>query len=152
MVRVRRFFGSALGLEDFDLRTEGWTTVIERLQAVSERSLDMLRPSDVGRLQQVCRAGDTAVSSLILKKENCLKMLLEESVINLVFHVPCTRNYEFVVMTRGLQWNLMYCVVNFFFDANLMIRPTHIDPSADDAFREHADALPCGLHCAVCCI
>ncbi len=124
MIRVRSFYEKSLKMSDFDLRTARWANVLERLKAVSLNDYASLKIDgfDISRMENACRT-PTTVAVLVTKKENFFKKLLELGHFDFVFHIR-TRWYqsEVMMLTRGLQWNITYCIINFFFDNELQIK------------------------------
>jgi autophagy-related protein 9 len=131
--RVSKFFHQTLGITDFDLRTARWANILVKLKNVPEHTFAILQPApdSMTRLHNVCQSQPT-IASLVTKKENFFKKLLELGHFDFVFHLKFPRQtsaYEIMMLTRGLQWNIMYCVVNFFFDNELQVKQAFVDPS-----------------------
>lgn len=126
LVRVRVFYRDVLKLSDFELRTARWADVLARLPQVSTRDFDVLRVRDNRRMHTVCQS-PRAIAAIITKRENTFKRLLHYGLIDFVIRIPMPQflqwpDKEFSMLTRGLQWNLMHCVVNFFFNSDMQLR------------------------------
>ena len=132
LVRVRVFYRDVMMLSDFNLRTARWADVLERLSQVHPNGFEILRIRDVHRMQRLCQS-TRLVFEMISKREDAFKRLLETSLVDFVINIPVSKlrntfdDIEFSMLTRGLQWNLMHCVVNFFFDSDM--RLTTRDPN-----------------------
>ncbi len=90
-------------------------------------------PLDSDRLTYVCK-NETSIASLITKKENFFKKLLELGLFDFVYKIEIPKlgiSKDIALLTRGLQWNLMYCVVNFFFDTELQLKPAYIETTVE---------------------
>lgn len=127
MVRVREFYAKHLKMSDFELRTARWADVLERLCAVEAGAVLNLSEGEFHRMQTACQS-PSVVAALITKKENFFKKLLELGHFNFVLNIRIPfRNTvlyqsEVMLLTRGLQWNITYCIVNYFFDSSLQIK------------------------------
>jgi autophagy-related protein 9 len=135
LTRIRNFYLQELGMTDFDLRTARWADILQKMKQVpQDRLANHLcpAPSEVNRLGTVCQFSHPVVS-LITKKENFFKKLLELGHFDFLFQFSLPRQqekYEIMMLTRGLQLNIMYCIVNFFFDNELQLKRVFADPSA----------------------
>lgn len=116
MWKIRTFYLNILHINDFELRTIRWSEIVVRLQTISFGTLGV--SSDTVSLTP------NVIASLIVSKENMFKLLLERSLINFVFQVPTPggSSTELCMLTRGLQWNLIYSIVSFFFGSDLRVR------------------------------
>lgn len=126
LVRVRVFYRDVLKLSDFELRTARWADVLARLPQVSANDFDVLRVRDNRRMRTVCQS-PRAVAAMITKREDAFKRLLQLGLVDFVLRIPMPQSLnwptkELSMLTRGLQWNLMHCVVNFFFDSDMQLR------------------------------
>jgi autophagy-related protein 9 len=127
LVRVRVFYRDVMEISDFKLRTARWADMLKRLAQVPANSFEFLRVRDPLRMQQICQQ-PKVIAALIGKRENAFKRMLELGLVNFVLEFPTSRlrcwadNIEINMLTRGFQWNLMHCVVNFFFDSDTHLR------------------------------
>lgn len=129
MIRVKAFYMDALKITDFELRTARWGDILDRLKTISVEDFMPLKVGgpDLIRLQTASQS-PAIVASLVTKKENFFKKLLELGHFDFVFHInipfrgKVLYQNEFMMLTRGLQWNITYCIVNFFFDNELQIK------------------------------
>lgn len=130
LLQVRRFYASHLHMDDFDLRTARWADVLERLTHVSEMDFAAFHTgTEVSRLHAAVK-NNFLVAALITKKENFFKKFLELGQFDFVFR---WRNTEVLMLTRGLQWNIMYCIVNYFFDTEMRLR--NVAPTNENIIR-----------------
>lgn len=97
---IKKYYQEVLNIDDFFLRTARWTDVVSRIVMVSMPHLTRKE-----------------IASRIVSKENCFKALLQRGLIEFSFTTPFRG--ELCMLTRGLQWNVMNCIVNFFFDSQL---------------------------------
>lgn len=97
---VKKYYHEVLQIDDFYLRTARWTDIVTRIKNVS---MSHLSRSDI--------------AAKIVAKENCFKALVQRGLIEFSFQLPLEG--ELCMLTRGLQWNIMNGIVNFFFDARL---------------------------------
>jgi len=127
LVRVRVFYRDVMQISDFNLRTARWADILERLKQVPAYHFDILRVYDPLRMQQVCQQ-PKIVSTLIVKRENAFKRTLDLGLVDFTLHIPTSKLREgwddirIPMLTRGLQWNIMHCLVNFFFDRHLHLQ------------------------------
>lgn len=131
MYRVKSFYETELRMTDFDLRTARWADVLAALKPLPATSYACLDPIDPGRMRAVCQS-DQTIACIVTKKENFFKKLLELGLFDFVFnlripYVHLTYSTDIMMLTRGLQWNIIYCVVNFFFDNELQLKPAFVE-------------------------
>lgn len=121
LVRVKKFYNESLQMTDFDLRTALWSDVQARLKTIPELGFATFRVgTSISRLRAAAQHPMT-IAALVTKKENFFKKLVELGQFDFVFR---WRSLEVMMLTRGLQWNIMYCIVNFFFDSEMQLRNT----------------------------
>jgi autophagy-related protein 9 len=97
MWKMRGFYRKRLGIVDFDLKCMAWSTVLLRLQSTLQSDFQLSK-------EQIIR--------MITARDNAFQKLL--SLVDFTFTIPKT-SQEISLLTRGLQWNMFYCVVNYFF-------------------------------------
>lgn len=110
-----------MGFDEFDLRTIRWSDVLAKLVVSPLYALDVNDQSQINLNREL-------IASRIVAKENWFKRLLDSGHVDFVFKIDF-RGFktEICMLTRGLQWNLMYCVINFFFGSDLRLRDRRAD-------------------------
>lgn len=121
MWKIRCFYRDVLNFEDFDLRTVRWGDVVKRIQHAPS-SLSVL-----GIQETLSTLSIEEIASRIVAKENWFKRLLESGHIDCMFKFG--NSTKLILLTRGLQWNVMYCIVNFFFGHDLCLKREYVNAS-----------------------
>lgn len=125
MWRVRRFYEQYLGISAFALRTARWAHVTEALRRQPPRAFRTLGMCGLEARRLVAACARSHVAAHVTRKQDCFRELLERGLVDFVLVLP--GGTEVSLLTRTLQLNLLYAVVNFFFDGSLRYRrvPAH---------------------------
>lgn len=60
------------------------------------------------------------IANRILRKENYLIALFNKEILNLTLPIPYFCHKK--ILTKTLEWNLSFCILNYIFDENYAIR------------------------------
>jgi len=104
LLEVRHFISYNIGMSERSLRAATWPEIAARLVA-AQRSVRLCISKDLTEHDIVSR---------IMRKDNYLIGMLNEGVFAL--HVPLPGLQGHVLLTKTVQWNLRWCVLDAMFD------------------------------------
>lgn len=119
LIEVRHFYSSRMGLSDRQIRTVSWPEVVARLVA-AQSSTRLSIAKDLTEQDVVAR---------IMRRENYLIGMLNKGVLALNIPLPGLRRH--LVLTKTLEWNVYWCVLDAMFDDRFTVKQTFLrDKSA----------------------
>ncbi|KAG7667053.1 hypothetical protein Ndes2526B_g04460 [Nannochloris sp. 'desiccata'] len=104
LLEVRHFFSYNVGMSERSLRAATWPEIAARLVA-AQRSVRLCISKDLTEHDIVSR---------IMRKDNYLIGMLNKGVLAL--HIPLPGLQGHVLLTKTVQWNLRWCVLDAMFD------------------------------------
>lgn len=107
---VQHFLGNKLGTSERQLQMMTWSEMAHRLVLVQRST----------RLCVVRDLDEHDIVSRIMRKENYLIGMLNKGVLAL--HVPCMGLKRRFMLTKTLEWNLYWCILDHMFDDHFHIR------------------------------
>ncbi|EJU05272.1 APG9-domain-containing protein [Dacryopinax primogenitus] len=127
LVHMYRFYTHVLDVPDADIQTISWPAIVARISKIRESNAltaAALSSSMAGsKMVQKLDAHD--IANRIMRQENYLIALFNKDLLNLslpLSRLPLPsflRNYSRTgagTLTRALEWNLRFCVMEFFCD------------------------------------
>lgn len=119
LAEVRHFYAAELGLSERALRAATWPEVAARLVA-AQRSVRLCISRDLTELDIMAR---------IMRRENYLIAMLNRGVLALNIPIPGMRRH--VLLTKTLEWNLYWCILDPMFDDAFRVKQSFLrDPEA----------------------
>ena len=119
LAEVRHFFASHLGLSERALRAATWPEVAARLVA-SQRNVRLCIARDLTEHDIVSR---------IMRRDNYLIGMLNKGVLALHVPIPGLRGH--MLMTKTVEWNLRWCILDpMFEESTFKIRQSFIQDEA----------------------
>ncbi len=135
---MQRFYTHLLDVPDVDVASISWNEVVKRMSKLrEEHPITSLEPPS--RPQE--HSQDAAephcmdahdVANRIMRQENYLIALFNKDVLDIrtpfaLSRLPLLRkildeSHDQPVLTRSLQWNLQFCLLDFLFDQNGQVR------------------------------
>jgi len=115
---VRDFCNQKVGVSERELQTIRWPELVRRLVRLQETHRLCIH-RDLSAFDIVAR---------IMRKENYLIGMLNKGVLALYLPFPGMRRR--CMLTKTLEWNLHWCVLEHMFDQNFMIRAEFRDVEA----------------------
>eukprot|EP00736_Rhodelphis_marinus_P002412 Rmarinus@m.3997 len=112
---VKGWYNNKLGVSDRDLQTMDWRDVEVLL-------VDHQAMNRIILVKEHITAHDIALR--LMRKENYLIGFINKRVIPLYLPLPF---FTTPLLTKTLEWNIYYCVLDFMFDSKFCIRKDFID-------------------------
>ena len=112
MYRMKRFFESELQISDFELSTIRWQTVIDKMKQYQDESGFYLGKDEINAHN---------LANRILKKENYMIAMINNDLFD--FKIPFIKKWwDVPFLTKSMEWNLQYGIINFFFDDRMKLK------------------------------
>lgn len=124
---IKSFYTSKLKISDFELTTISWNHVIKRLQHLQKAGICFTEYIPLNAHH---------VANRIMRKENYFIAMINKDVLMMSIPLEGLRKYQF--MTKFLEWNILYCVINYMFDEKMQLKKTILNDSERPA---HIDEL-----------
>eukprot|EP00873_Tetraselmis_striata_P025309 jgi/Tetstr1/445573/TSEL_033346.t1 len=109
---MRHFYQNKLGISDRSVATTTWPEVLQRIVLLQQHI----------RLCVVRDLSAHDICARIMRKDNFLIGMINKGVLALNIPVPGLRRR--VLLTKIMEWNLRYCLLDPMFDKNFQIRPS----------------------------
>ena len=119
---MRRFYSEALRIPESEIQSDDFGEIIDKIGALQQKY-----PITKGHLD----ARD--ICNRLMRKENYLVALLNKEVFNVENPITVKPTST---LTKTLEWNLSFCVVNYFFDDAGHIRHTLLKEMHKDKLGE----------------
>ncbi|PIA18431.1 APG9-domain-containing protein, partial [Coemansia reversa NRRL 1564] len=117
LLEMRAFFEQVLGVAAADIGTVPWHEVVERM--VRLRDAEMRAYGGVARSRVLAhRLTAAGVVNRIMRRENYMLALFNKELLDI--RVPGLLGPH--VLTKALEWNLSFCVMNYLFDERGQLR------------------------------
>lgn len=123
---MQNFYRYALGIPDSDIQTVSWQEVVKQLMALRD-----LNPATAAEVQATHRRflGSQSkqrmdahdIANRLMRRDNYLIALINKDVLDLTIPLPFLKKKQF--LSRTLELNLHYCILDFVFDNKDQIRP-----------------------------
>ncbi|KAL3162518.1 hypothetical protein ABBQ32_010175 [Trebouxia sp. C0010 RCD-2024] len=110
---IRHFTTHKLGLSESQLKTVTWPEVAKRIVNVQNTT----------RLCVVRDLTEHDVVSRIMRKENYLIGMLNKGVLALHVGTPCLGLRKKFMLTKTLEWNLHWCLLDCMFGEDFRLKP-----------------------------
>ncbi|KZT09581.1 APG9-domain-containing protein [Laetiporus sulphureus 93-53] len=130
LVDMYRFYTYLLHIPDADIQTISWPEVVRRIGAIREDNpLTALSSTGVGQsVNAKLDAHD--IANRIMRQENYLIALFNKELLDLRVPLPPLFKRLFGtqeegkgrVLTRALEWNLRFCLMEYLFDSSGKVR------------------------------
>lgn len=118
MKEMKNFYNNHLQISEFELKTIRWQKVLEKLETLQAETNFYLGNEEFSAHN---------VANRILKKDNYLIAMFNKNIFN--FNIPYIDKYvDIPIFTRGMEWNIQYCIMNFIFDDRMKLKADFRDP------------------------
>lgn len=107
------------------MQTVSWQEVVNRIIKIRDNNpttSHQLHHLTVDHPQQRLNAHD--IANRIMRQENYLIALFNKDLLNLSIPFPFLRNRH--ILTKTLEWNLSFCVLNYVFNDQGQVRKTFV--------------------------
>ena len=120
LLRLRDFYAHLLNIPEQDMQTVSWQDVVGRLMALRDanpRTADNMTRAQrkwIGS-QSKERLDAHDIANRLMRRENYLIALFNKDILDLSVPVPFMRSKQ--LLTRTLEWTLVFGILDFVFDA-----------------------------------
>ncbi|KAK0713848.1 autophagy protein Apg9-domain-containing protein [Lasiosphaeria miniovina] len=119
LLHVRDFFLYMLSVPDQDMQTVTWQDIVARVMALRDQNPNTatnLTPAQRRFLgsQSKERLDASDIANRLMRRENYLIALFNKDVLDLTIPIPFLQNRQ--LLSRTLEWTLMFSVLDFVFD------------------------------------
>ncbi|KAJ7709570.1 autophagy protein Apg9-domain-containing protein [Mycena rosella] len=131
LVDMYNFFTHLLKIPDVDIQTISWPEIVRRIGAIREDNPLTALSSNVQKTDDTTTAKLDAhdIANRILRQENYLIALFNKDLLDLRVPLPNMLK-RFIVeeqgkgtmLTRALEWNLRFCLMEYLFDQHGKVR------------------------------
>ncbi|KAJ7721553.1 putative transmembrane protein [Mycena maculata] len=131
LVDMYNFFTHLLKIPDADIQTISWPEIVRRIGAIREDNPLTALSSNVQKANDTTTAKLDAhdIANRILRQENYLIALFNKDLLDLRVPMPSLLK-RFIVeeegkgtmLTRALEWNLRFCLMEYLFDQHGKVR------------------------------
>ena len=134
LMDMYRFYTHLLHIPDEDIQTISWPEVVRRIGAIREDNPLTALSSNTAAHQSVTAKLDAHdIANRIMRQENYLIALFNKELLDLRVPVPLfLQNVPLFrragdeqkgrMLTRALEWNLRFCLMEYLFDESGRVR------------------------------
>ncbi|CAG8737304.1 9761_t:CDS:2, partial [Cetraspora pellucida] len=112
------FYTYLLNIPDADIQTIPWQKVVNRIIELRENNPTTSHQGPNNKPQQRLDAHN--ITNRIMRQENYLIALFNKDLLDLTIPIPFFRQKNF--LTKTLEWNLRYCIINHVFNDHGQVR------------------------------
>ncbi|KAJ2060971.1 autophagy protein atg9 [Coemansia sp. S146] len=117
LLEIRAFFTEVLGVQPADIGTIAWHEVVNRMVTLREVEIREYRNLTKSRILGYRLTADGIVNR-IMRRENYMLALFNKDLLDI--SVPGLGKEQ--VLTKALEWNLSFCLMNYLFDERGQLR------------------------------
>ncbi|KAJ2812999.1 autophagy protein atg9 [Coemansia furcata] len=117
LLEIRAFFTEVLGVQAADIGTIAWHEVVNRMVTLREVEIREYRNLTKSRILGYRLTADGIVNR-IMRRENYMLALFNKDLLDI--SVPGLGKEQ--VLTKALEWNLSFCLMNYLFDERGQLR------------------------------
>ncbi|KAJ2744242.1 autophagy protein atg9 [Coemansia sp. BCRC 34301] len=117
LLEIRAFFTSVLGVQPADVGTIAWHEVVNRMVTLRQVEIREYRNLTKSRILGYRLTADGIVNR-IMRRENYMLALFNKDLLDI--SVPGLGKEQ--VLTKALEWNLSFCLMNYLFDERGQLR------------------------------
>jgi autophagy-related protein 9 len=127
---IRNFYRYTLKIREFELRTVPWNQIVQKIQKLQfeDQIFQTLTPMDAHE-----------IANRIMRKDNYLIALINKDILNFRIQYAAAEHpwlgwiyndwarqylrFDCISLSKAIEWNIGYCLVNYFFDENMHVKP-----------------------------
>ncbi|KAJ2696932.1 autophagy protein atg9 [Coemansia sp. IMI 209128] len=117
LLEIRAFFTEVLGVQPADIGTVAWHEVVNRMVTLREVEIREYRNLTKSRILGYRLTADGIINR-IMRRENYMLALFNKDLLDI--SVPGLGKEQ--VLTKALEWNLSFCLMNYLFDERGQLR------------------------------
>ncbi|POG80356.1 autophagy protein Apg9-domain-containing protein [Rhizophagus irregularis DAOM 181602=DAOM 197198] len=121
LIDMYNFYTYLLDIPDADMQTISWQEVVSRIIKIRDNNPNTSHQIN-SRPQQRLDAHN--ITNRIMRQDNYLIALFNKDLLNLTIPIPFLRKQNF--LTKTMEWNLNWCVMNYVFNDHGQIRKRFI--------------------------
>ncbi|KAF8261690.1 autophagy protein Apg9-domain-containing protein [Lactarius quietus] len=127
LVDMYRFYTYLLQIPDEDIQTISWPEVVRRIGAIrnSNPLTELSSSSSRPRASEGAKLDAHDIANRIMRQENFLIALFNKELLDLRVPLPNgwpTEEGKGRTLTRSLEWNLQFCLMEYLFDRRGQVR------------------------------
>ncbi|KAH9001006.1 APG9-domain-containing protein [Lactarius akahatsu] len=127
LVDMYRFYTYLLQIPDEDIQTISWPEVVRRIGAIrnSNPLTELSSSSSRPRASEGAKLDAHDIANRIMRQENFLISLFNKELLDLRVPLPNgwpTEEGKGRTLTRSLEWNLQFCLMEYLFDRRGQVR------------------------------
>ncbi|CAG8457232.1 14145_t:CDS:10 [Funneliformis caledonium] len=130
------FYTHLLHIPDEDMQTVSWQRVVS--QIIKIRDSNPITSYQVNDQPQQ-RLDAHNITNRIMRQDNYLIALFNKNILNLTIPIPFLRKQNF--LTKTMEWNLNWCVMNYVFNDHGEVRKQFVKNVKDAERKELAHSL-----------
>ncbi|KAF8636517.1 hypothetical protein AX17_003330 [Amanita inopinata Kibby_2008] len=132
LIDMYNFYTHLLKIPDADIQTISWPEVVRRIEAIREENPITAVSSKGARSSNsaaTARLDAHDIANRIMRQENYLIALFNKELLDLRVPLPLFSRHFFPqeqgkgkMLTRALEWNLRFCLMEYLFDQHGRVR------------------------------
>ena len=126
LLHMHNFFQHLLQISDSEIQTVSWQEVVKRLMSLRD-----LNPATAAGLserhrrfigsQSKQRMDAHDIANRLMRRDNYLIALINKDILDLTLPWPFIKGRQ--LLSRTMEWNLSFCILDFVFDNQGQVRP-----------------------------
>jgi autophagy-related protein 9 len=154
---MRQFYTHLLKVPDVDISTISWSTVVSRIEAIRDENpitaVGNIPDASTDNNVPTAKLDVHDVANRIMRQENYLIALFNKNLLDLRLPIPtfirkpltliglyaeiddasAKNKTEGTTLTRALEWNLRFCLMNYLFDDSGRVKEAFLKERNRDA-------------------
>ncbi|CAG8557548.1 8765_t:CDS:10 [Paraglomus occultum] len=129
LTEMYNFYTHLLEIPDADIQTVSWQKVVNQIMKIRNNNPTTIQGHHLKESQQRLDAHN--IANRIMRQENYLIALFNKDLLNLSIPFPFLREKQ--ILTKTLEWNLNFCIIDYVFNNRGQVRKRFVK----DVQREH---------------
>ncbi|CAG8433355.1 1564_t:CDS:10 [Diversispora eburnea] len=129
LIDMYNFYTYLLKIEDADMQTVSWQHVVNKIIQIKDNNPTTSRGSNINIPQQ--RLDAINITNRIMRQENYLVALFNKELLNLTIPIPIPFFQKRNILTKTLEWNLNWCILNYIFNDKGQVRKRFITKNSE---------------------
>ncbi|KAJ2669285.1 autophagy protein atg9 [Coemansia sp. RSA 1085] len=117
LLEIRAFFVEVLGVQSADIATIAWHEVVDRMVRLRDAEIREYRGMTKSRVLAHRLTADGIINR-IMRRENYMIALFNKDVLSI--SIPGLTQSQ--ALSKALEWNLSFCLMNYLFDERGQLR------------------------------
>ncbi|KAI9500731.1 autophagy protein Apg9-domain-containing protein [Coemansia spiralis] len=117
LLEIRAFFVEVLGIQPADIGTISWHEVVDRMVKLRDAEIREYKNLTKSRVLSYRLTADGIINR-VMRRENYMVALFNRDLLDI--RIPLLGKQQ--VLTKALEWNLSFCLMNYVFDERGQLR------------------------------